>query len=138
MALFALIPTAAALDDAGAKTVIDQFLRSQKLDDPQASASPGQHVIADVNSDGRPDIVLVWNVMGPTWWRPKMSIFLDQGKTYRTLTTDLSGQIEGLSVKGSTILIDALTLGPKDPRCCPSVKTRVTYQWKDGKLTLLK
>jgi hypothetical protein len=67
-----------------------------------------------------------------------MSIFLDQGKNYRTLTTDLGGQVEKLFVKESTIVVDTLMPRPNDPRCCPSLKTQVRYQWTGGKLVQLK
>jgi hypothetical protein len=136
MVLFLMTPAAHALDDNGAKAVIDQFLKSQKIEDAQASAA--QHVIADVNGDGRPDIVLLWNVLGPTWWLPKLSIFIDQGRNYRTITTDLVGQTDKVSVRGSSIFVDTMTLGPKDPRCCPTVKKRLTYQWTGQKLVMLK
>lgn len=128
-----LAPLAHALDDAGARAVIDKFLGTQKIE--QASAEPMQHVVADVDGDGRPDIVLLWNVMGPTWFYPKMSLFLDQGRSYRTLTVDLSGQLEKVTVKGPLILVDTLTLGPRDPRCCPTVKKQLRFRWAAGKLT---
>ncbi len=136
VALALTLPAAAALDDKGAKAVIDKFLASQKIDGAQASA--GQHVIADLNGDGKPDIVLQWDVLGPTWSYAKMSLLLDQGRSYRALTTDLTGQFEKLSVNGSTIQVDTKTLGPKDPRCCPTVRKRATYQWTGGKLVMLK
>lgn len=129
-----LAGTAHALDERGAKAVVDKFLKAQKLDEGTADA--GQHVVADLNGDGRPDLVLQWTVMGPTWWRPKLSVFIDQGRNYRTLTTDLTGQIENIAVSGSTIRIDTLTLGPKDARCCPTQKKRVLYRWANEKLTL--
>lgn len=59
---------------------------------------------------------------------------LDRGRTYRALTTDVEGQVQGIRVQGSTIVVDTLTLGPKDPRCCPSVKKRLTWRWVDGRL----
>ncbi|MGH7843876.1 MAG: hypothetical protein ACREQW_01710 [Candidatus Binatia bacterium] len=136
VALLLLMPAAHALDDNGAKAVIGKFIGAQKIDGADASAD--KHVIADLNGDGKPDIVLLWNVIGPTWGYSKMSIFLDQGKNYRTLTTDLPGQVEKLTVKGSTILIDTLTPGPNDPRCCPTVKTQQRFQWTGGKLVVLK
>jgi hypothetical protein len=77
VALVLPIPSADALDDKGAKAVIDKFIGSQKIDGAQASA--GQHVIADLNGDCKPDIVLQWDVLGPTWSYSKMSILLDQG-----------------------------------------------------------
>ena len=133
-----LVPVSAvyALDDNGARAVINKFIGSQKFEG--ADASPDRHVIADLNGDGKPDIVLLWNVLGPTSGYTKMSIFLDQGRNYRTLTTDLPGQIERLTVKGSIIVIDALTLGPKDPRCCPTVKMQQRFHWTGSKLVMLK
>jgi hypothetical protein len=136
LALLLLLPSAHALDDNGAKAVINKFLGSQKIEG--ADVSSDRYVIADLNGDGKPDIVLLWNVLGPTSGYTKMSIFLDQGRNYRTLTTDMSGQVERLTVKGSTITIDVLTLGPKDPRCCPTVKTRQLFQWTGTKLVMLK
>lgn len=136
-ALYLLVPVAHALDENGAKAVISKFLGSQKLDQP-ASASEAEHVIADLNNDGKPDIVLMWNVLGPTWHLPKLTLFVDQGKTYRTLTTDLNGQTQKLAVKGSTILVDTLMLGPGDARCCPTKKVQVRYQWTGEKLVMLK
>ena len=129
-------PAARALDENGAKAVIDQFIRSQKI--PEAQPSAAQHVIVDLNGDGKADIVLQWDVLGPTWSYSKLSIFLDQGRTYRTLTIDLTGLVEKIAASGSTIVVDTKTLGPNDPRCCPTVKKRVTYQWKSGKLVLLQ
>jgi len=121
-----------ALDERGAQAVIDKFLKAQKLD--EGDASPGRHVIADLDGDGRQDLVLQWDVMGPTTSWPKLTVFVDQGRSYRVLTTDLSGQIEKISVSGSTIRIDALTLGPKDARCCPTRRTQTIYRWTNGKL----
>ncbi|MCC6535057.1 MAG: hypothetical protein IT531_21115, partial [Burkholderiales bacterium] len=52
-----------ALDGGGAKQVIDKFLATQG--DAQGSAQAAQHVVADINADGKPDIVLMWNYLGP-------------------------------------------------------------------------
>lgn len=136
LAGLSVIPAAMALDDAAAKQVIGKFLTTQ----PQEQGSPDAfaHRIADVNGDGRPDIVLGWNVMGPTSAWPKLTLFLDNGKTYRALTADLTGQIEKLDVNGSSIVVDTLTLGPKDPRCCPTVKRQITMRWQGGKLVQMK
>lgn len=122
-----------AQDDSGAKAVISKFLASQKSVDGEGSA--GQHVIADLDGDGKSDIVLLWDLMGPTYSSAKMTIFLDQGKTYRTLTANLTGQSQKLTVNGPLILVDTLTLGPKDPLCCPTAKKQLRFLWSGGKLT---
>ena len=127
---------AQAMNSAGAKQVIDKFLASQSQ--PQASADAVQHVIADVNADGKPDIVLMWNILGPTYFYPKLTLFLDRGRSYRALTADLNGQTERLTVKGSDILVDTLMLGPNDPRCCPTRKVQMHFRWQGGKLVTFK
>lgn len=129
------MPAAHALDESAAKAVIDKFLGSQKLRQG-ASASEAQHVIADLDGDGKPDIVLMWNVMGPSWHLPRLTLFIDQGKNYRTLTTELNGQTQKLTVNGSSIVVDTLMPGPNDPRCCPTKKTQMRFQWAGGKLIL--
>ena len=128
-----LSPVVHAQDDSGAKVVISKFLSSQKSADGEGSA--GQHVIADLDGDGKSDIVLLWDLLGPTYSSPKMTIFLDQGKTYRSVTAALTGQSQKLTVKGPMILVDTLTLGPKDPRCCPTAKKQLRFLWSGGKLT---
>lgn len=125
-------PAAQALDEAGAKAVVERFIQSQKPVDAEPQAA--HHVIADVDADGRPDVVLQWDELGPTWWRSRLTLLLDRGRTYRALTTDVEGQVQGIRVQGSTIVVDTLTLGPKDPRCCPTVKKRLTWRWVDGRL----
>ena len=93
---------------------------------------------ADLNGDGKADIVLIWAAIGPTYGYYKMSVFLDQGRNYRTLTTDLGGDVQKLAVQGQTIVVDLLTMGPNDPRCCPSVKAQRRFQWTGQKLVMLK
>ena len=136
LGVFLLTPPVYALDDNGAKLVISKFLASRKSEDGPGSA--GQHVIADLDGDGKPDIVLLWDVMGPTYSLPKLTIFLDQGKNYRTLTADLNGQTQKLTVNGPMIVVDTLMPGPNDPRCCPTKKEQLKYRWAGGKLTMLK
>ena len=124
-----------ALDDAGAKQVIDKFLATQG--DAWVAPEAAQHVVADLNGDGRPDIVLMWNLMGPTYFLPKLTLFLDQGRSYRALTTDLKGQTEKLTVRGADISVHTLMLGPNDPRCCPTRKAQMRFRWQGGKLVAL-
>lgn len=131
-----LSPALLAQDATGAKVVISKFLSSQKSIDGEGSA--GEHVIADLDGDGKSDIVLVWDLMGPTHSSQKLTILLDQGKTYRALTADLTGHSQKLTVKGRMILVDTVTLGPKDPLCCPTAKKQLRFLWSDGKLTAQK
>ena len=121
-----------ALDASGAKQVIEKFLAGQKTD--RGAGDAFAHAVSDINGDGNPDIVLVWNVVGATSAWPHLTVFLDAGRNYRVLTAELEGQLEKLSVKGTDIFIDTLMPGPKDPRCCPTLKQQVHIRWQGGKL----
>jgi hypothetical protein len=121
-----------ALDEQHANTLITKFLAAQKSPDGEGDAA--QHVIADLDGDGKQDLVLLWNLMGPTNALPKLTVFMNAGNTYHSFTADLVGQTEKITVKGPAITVDTLTLGKNDPLCCPTVKKQLHYRWQSGKL----
>ena len=131
-----LAPAAHALEGSGAQAVVTKFLASQNT--REASASAAQHLSHDLDGDGGPDIVLMWNLLGAIGSYPKLTIFPDQGRSYRALTADLSGMTEKLAVQGPMILIDTLMPGPGDARCCPTKKTQPRFRWAGGKLASLR
>ena len=110
--------------------LIKHFLASKKT--PDLDPSEIGKALVDLNGDGKPELVLVWVQLGPTYFYHHLTIFVDEGRKYRTLTTPLSGEAKLLGVKGGVIFIEEKLLGPKDPRCCPSVVKQVKYRW-DGK-----
>jgi hypothetical protein len=135
--LFAvLLPAVHALDNRWAQSVIAKFLATQKS--AQGNTMAGEYVIADLNADHKSDIVLIWHVLGATSSWPKLTIFLDQGRTYRTLTTNLTGEPRTLAVKGSTITVSTLMQGPREARCCPTVKKQIRFRLVGTKLKALK
>lgn len=133
--LVALAPPAHALDESGARLLIAKFLAQQ--DSSQGSAAEAQHAIHDLDGDGKPDLVLMWNVLGATWFQPKLTVFLDQGRSYRVLTADLQGMTEKFTVQGPSIIVDTLMPAPGDARCCPTAKKQLRLRWAGGKLTAL-
>ena len=124
-------------DHAVVRSGLSKFLLVNKDLKLVGEASDGAEAVQMVSLH-KPDIVLMWNVLGPTYFFPKLTVFLDQGRTYRTLTTDLNGQTERLTVTGADITIDTLTLGPNDPRCCPTRKAKMHFRWQGGKLVALR
>jgi hypothetical protein len=91
---------------------------------------------ADLNGDGKAEIVLnaLWE--GGTWWHNRVVVFTDKGKGYQAVaeTSDPLGQVESVEVKDGFIHVHALWPGPNDPRCCPSVKKTAVYQWQGNKI----
>ena len=91
---------------------------------------------ADLNGDGKAEIVLNALWAGGTWWNNRVVVFTDIGKGYQAVaeTSDPLGQVESVEVKDGFIHVHALWPGPNDPRCCPSVKKTSVYQWHGNKI----
>ncbi len=128
--LAAAAGTAQAFTAPEGDALIKHFLASKKT--PDLDPSEIGKALVDLNGDGKAELVLVWVQLGPTYFYNHLTVFIDEGRKYRTLTTPLTGQAKLLGVKGGVILVEEKTLGPKDPRCCPSVVKQVKYRW-DGK-----
>jgi len=122
--------TAQAFTAPEGDALIKHFLASKKT--PDLDPSEVGKALVDLNGDGKAELVLVWVQLGPTYFYNHLTVFVDEGRKYRTLTTPLTGEAKLLGVKGGVILVEQKTLGPKDPRCCPSVVKQVKYRW-DGK-----
>ncbi len=128
--LAAAAGTAQAFTGPEGDALIKHFLASKKT--PDLDPSELGKALVDLNGDGKAELVLVWVQLGPTYFYNHLTVFIDEGRKYRTLTTPLTGEAKLLGVKGGVIFVEEKTLGPKDPRCCPSVVKQVKYRW-DGK-----
>jgi hypothetical protein len=91
---------------------------------------------ADLNGDGKAEIILNALWAGGTWWNNRVVVFTDKGKGYQAVaqSTEPLGQVESVEVKDGFIHVHALWQGANDPRCCPSVKKTAVYQWQDDKI----
>lgn len=96
------------------------------------SVEESQVVIADLNGDGRAEIVLWSTRYGGTYSFNDVTVFTGAGRGYQVAagTTEALGMVESIEVKNGLIHIHALWPGPNDPRCCPTVKKTAVYQWQ--------
>jgi hypothetical protein len=91
---------------------------------------------ADLNGDGKAEVVAEINrFMGNSQFG-RLVVFADDGKGWRKVAQSDAplGQIERITASGGLIQVDSLRLGPKDSRCCPSVKKTTGYRWQGGKV----
>jgi hypothetical protein len=132
---------AADPDAATIKSEIDRFIKSatNRYKENQMDASARKHIVGDVNGDGNGDVVLLYDLLSPTFGYSKLAVFVaDKGKLKMAHEIDLSGEADLDAVKNGKILVSGKTSGPKDPRCCPSVAYKKTYAWKGTKLVETK
>jgi hypothetical protein len=86
--------------------------------------------LSDLDGDGKPEVVLLWALLGPTYWSNTLTVFSRTVTGYRpaaSLPLDGSGTL--LSVEGGIILLDREIYAKDDPVCCPSIKKKVKYRW---------
>jgi hypothetical protein len=123
--------------DKAAEEAIKSYLTSQKSGsedtDSQGSA------VADLNGDGKSEIVLVWTLMGPTYWHNTLTILAKTSGGYKPVASlNLKGEAKLSSVKGRIIYIDEKVYGKNDAICCPSIKKEGKYRWVGRTITEVK
>ncbi len=136
-------PNPLAKLDPAQRRVVQQLLKKRQAPgEGQAQADSVE--LADIDGDGKPDIVLLWTLLGPTFASSSVTLVSrlmppsraggDAGGWRETARADVFGQAVRLRVQGREIVVDTLTLGPKDARCCPSVRQVQRLRWLDGRL----
>ncbi len=95
-------------------------------------------VFADLNGDGLDDaVVVIASSGGGSGTYYTLDVVLNDKGTPKHEAAILLGdrvQVKGLSVKGADITVAMVTQGPKDPLCCPTLDTTVTYRYQNGQL----
>ncbi|MGQ0793947.1 MAG: hypothetical protein ACT4NX_07670 [Deltaproteobacteria bacterium] len=138
--IFALMVIAARAEDPKPEAIaqaLDAFIaqKSRESADNQLAASPGKHLIGDVNGDGNGDVVLLYYLLGPTFGYTSLAVFaFADGNISLKAQADLAGDADLDSVSKGKIIISGKTLGPDDPRCCPSVPYKTAFILKGAKL----
>ena len=121
--------------------LIKNFLSSQSDTNPvtyELAQSAGS-AVADLNNDGRPEIVLVWTTLGKTYWRNTLTIFSTIGHGYKPIISlPLNGEAKLSSVKDGIIFVDQKIAAAKDPICCPTINKQMKYRWVQNELSEVK
>jgi hypothetical protein len=138
LSIFALSTQASQQSvDKEAEKVIKDYLSSQKTDSEDADSQGS--AIADLNGDGKPEIVLVWTLMGPTYWHNTLTVLAKTNEGYKPVASfNLKGEATLSSLKGGIIYIDEKVYGKKDAICCPSIKKDGKYRWVGKAITEVK
>lgn len=135
LSVFAHAASAAPRQDADA--AVKKFLDAQQSE-REAVESQGS-AVADLNGDGKSELVLVWALQGPTYWRNTLTVFAKAAGGYKPVASfPLQGLAKLSSAKDGIILVDQEVYAEGDPVCCPSIKKRAKYRWAGKKISEVK
>lgn len=133
---------AASLDPARVDTVVESHVAAlnEQGRANREEVEAVQTLVADLNGDGKAEIVLLSTRYFGNASSSQLTVFTDRGRGHVPVaqSSDALGQVEKIEVKDGRVLVHALWLGPRDARCCPSVKRTATYAWQGNKLVASK
>lgn len=131
------VQVAIAVGQKDTDEAIQKFLSSQKSDSEDAESQGS--AVADLNSDGKSEIILVWTTMGPTYWHNTLTVLTKTSSGYKPAASfPLIGEATLLSAKAGIISVDQKVYAKKDPICCPTIKKRLKYRWQGKKISEVK
>jgi hypothetical protein len=120
--------------DAGQRRAVEAFL-AQRSTPREGTGQAEQVELGDLDGDGRAELVLLWTFLGPTFALSHVEVFKPAPKAWaHAASADAWGQVERMQVVGAEIRVHTLMPGPKDARCCPTLKNVQTLRWSAGKL----
>jgi hypothetical protein len=132
---FSIVAHAGSFDQKEVEEAIKTFFSTQKSEreEPQSVGSE----IADLDGDGKPELVLLWVLLGPTYSSNSLTIFSKTAAGYKPASSLLLNgiAIKLSSVKAGIITVDQELFAKNDPRCCPSMKRQMKYRWLNKKIS---
>ena len=124
-----------------ARRVAEQFIATkQAAASPQEAYEAGDIATADLDGDGKAEVVVLWTMLGPTYWHHGVSVLARNGQRYVPAgeAEEPLGSVEGMSVRNGIIELKTKWPGPNDARCCPTVPKTLRYRWSGGRLAPTK
>jgi hypothetical protein len=136
--LLTLSLSLAARADPAADEAARKFLASKENPESEESGESRGAARADLDGDGADEIVVVWTLLGPTYWRNHLSVLRKSAQGYaEAATAGLNGEAELEGVRGGVVSVKQTAFAPDDPRCCPSEGKTLRYRWKNGEIVPL-
>lgn len=130
--------------DPGQRKVVEKYLdmlKGKDKDDIYSGLAADQAQLADLDGDGQAEMVLTWTAYFGNSQQTHVSVLAAKAQPggkrrwHEAAQVDVLGEaIKVTLASGNQIVIDSLTTGPKDPRCCPTQKVHKLWFYRGGKL----
>jgi hypothetical protein len=128
---------AGAVTQAAAEKIAAGYVAS--LPQAEVSYEAVRTVVADLDSDGTPEILVQTALLGPTFWSYRLDVLADRGKGYRIAgSADLWGEVESMAADKGVVVVKSKMPAPGDPRCCPTLDKTYRYRWQNRKVSEVK
>ena len=86
--------------------------------------------LADIDRDGSTEAIILWEVMGPTYWSYHLSILAPHKDGYsESVHYKLLGIPKTMKIERGAVVLEQRVLQDGDARCCPSDLKLFSYRW---------
>ncbi len=116
---------------------LEAYAASQASPDMGVFTEVSRSVVADLDGDGKPEVVAEINWHSGNSLFGRLVVFADTDNGLRKVaqSEEPLGGVDSISVADDLILVESLWHGPNDGRCCPSLKKNAHYRWQGDKVT---
>ncbi len=116
-------------------TIIENHIKNELSEIDREGFELQSSKLVDLNGNKKQEIVFVWTILGPTYWKNYLTILKTQNSKYiHSATMGLIGHASLESIKNNKIILSQTIYAPKDPICCPSIDKEITYKYENDNI----
>ena len=104
------------------------------------SIDVGDIISTDMNNDGKPDVVIMYAVLGATWQTIHVAVFVDNNQKFfnKMVMVDSvqlrAAEARHFRVSKGIISVDLTQWDDNDPHCCPTIHTQARFKLRNNKI----
>lgn len=131
-------PTSATLTDDEILKFIKKDFSKERNDEQLPSPSVDKVFLLDYNNDGLKDGVAyaIGSQEGAKFSFNGFGLYKNENGKMRLMDWKVSSisNLESVQQAGNNVIVKAVSFGPNDPQCCPSVKKTMTLTFSNDKI----
>lgn len=138
VSLLTLVWSASVFAEDFKSRIESDFISSMHNEEAREYAKSQGSILVDLDGDGKEELVIVWTLLGPTYWHNTLTVLTKDSGTYTPVASlPLIGEAKLASVKNGIITVDQKVYANDDPRCCPTIEKQFDYRWDGERIRAL-